>query len=101
MLVNVIWNTTPSNFRIKNRRYVCKISHDLSVPEPSDYQSGKCSHGGLGDHSSKIPARGGINKERFNVTFSPHYYLHPQASEAAVIATDFFISANNSGTNDA
>ncbi|XP_048749167.1 von Willebrand factor A domain-containing protein 7-like isoform X2 [Ostrea edulis] len=75
-----------------------KSGQDIHKPaKPSDYQSGKCSHGGLGDRSSKIPARGGINKERFNVTFSPHYYLHPQASEAAVMATDFFISANSSG----
>lgn len=65
--------------------------------EPSDSQSGKCRHGGQGDASSSIPVRGGINKERYNVTSSSHFYLHPQASEAEVKATDFFISVNKTG----
>ncbi|KAK3083716.1 hypothetical protein FSP39_001940 [Pinctada imbricata] len=69
---------------------VC-LSGSLNSP------TGKCSHGGINDTSSQIPAQGGINKERFNPQYSPHYKLHAKAAEYAVKATENFISNNETG----
>lgn len=48
---------------------------------------GKCSHGGRFDPSSSQPPRGGINKDSTSPSFSPHHTLHPQAAEAALLAS--------------
>ncbi|XP_062589587.1 von Willebrand factor A domain-containing protein 7-like [Saccostrea cucullata] len=64
----------------------------------NDITDGKLTSGYKSGQNIEKPAtRGGINKERYNVKFSPHYYLHQHASEAAVMATDYFISADKTG----
>uniref|UniRef100_A0A4W4HHR2 von Willebrand factor A domain containing 7 n=1 Tax=Electrophorus electricus TaxID=8005 RepID=A0A4W4HHR2_ELEEL len=49
--------------------------------------TGKCSHGGLLDGSRHQGAEGGINKDSTSPLFSPHHYLHKEASELATTAT--------------
>ncbi|KAK1785333.1 hypothetical protein P4O66_018719, partial [Electrophorus voltai] len=49
--------------------------------------TGKCSHGGLLDGSRHQGAKGGINKDSTSPLFSPHHYLHKEASELATTAT--------------
>ena len=52
---------------------------------------GKCSHGGFIDKSRHSTASGGINKDSTLATFSPHWYLHPEAAEVAIAASvNFF-----------
>ncbi|KAM4547257.1 von Willebrand factor A domain-containing protein 7-like [Fundulus diaphanus] len=46
--------------------------------------SGKCSHGGILDETSKIDPKGGINKDSFK---SSHGHLHTQAANLAIAAT--------------
>ena len=54
--------------------------------------NGKCGHGGPNDDKKDIVAIGGINKETSDLKWSPHYYLHQAAGEAAVQATlEFFV----------
>lgn len=49
--------------------------------------SGKCSHGGILDRSRYMGAKGGINKDSTSPLFSPHHYLHMEASKLAMEAT--------------
>ncbi|KAJ0061608.1 hypothetical protein NL108_005753, partial [Boleophthalmus pectinirostris] len=46
--------------------------------------TGKCSHGGSVDQTSKIEPKGGINKDTFG---SSHGHLHTQAANLAIAAT--------------
>uniref|UniRef100_A0A8C2ZQA2 von Willebrand factor A domain containing 7 n=1 Tax=Cyclopterus lumpus TaxID=8103 RepID=A0A8C2ZQA2_CYCLU len=48
---------------------------------------GKCSHGGILDGSRYMGAKGGINKDSTSPLFSPHHYLHMEASRLAMEAT--------------
>ncbi|XP_056297174.1 von Willebrand factor A domain-containing protein 7 [Pseudoliparis swirei] len=48
---------------------------------------GKCSHGGILDRSRYLGAKGGINKDSTSPLFSPHHYLHAEASSLALEAT--------------
>nr|XP_040048468.1 von Willebrand factor A domain-containing protein 7 isoform X1 [Gasterosteus aculeatus aculeatus] len=48
---------------------------------------GKCSHGGILDRSRYMGAKGGINKDSTSPLFSPHHYLHMEASKLAMEAT--------------
>ncbi|KAM8903729.1 von Willebrand factor A domain-containing protein 7 isoform 1-T2 [Spinachia spinachia] len=48
---------------------------------------GKCSHGGILDNSRYMGAKGGINKDSTSPLFSPHHYLHMEASKLALEAT--------------
>ncbi|XP_068568500.1 von Willebrand factor A domain-containing protein 7 [Cebidichthys violaceus] len=48
---------------------------------------GKCSHGGILDHSRYMGAKGGINKDSTSPLFSPHHYLHMEAANLAMEAT--------------
>ncbi|CAF3622581.1 unnamed protein product [Rotaria sp. Silwood1] len=52
----------------------------------------KCSHGGILDESSHIPAIGGINKDSYSLVFSPHFDLHKQAADLAVKATEQYLN---------
>ncbi|XP_043939193.1 von Willebrand factor A domain-containing protein 7-like [Protopterus annectens] len=53
---------------------------------------GKCSHGGKNDFSQNYSPVGGINKESSEPSISPHHYLHQEAADMAIKATqDFFI----------
>ncbi len=52
----------------------------------------KCSHGGILDASSLIPATGGINKDSGFLVFSPHAYLHTQAASLAVEHTEYYFN---------
>ncbi|CAF3700774.1 unnamed protein product [Rotaria sp. Silwood1] len=52
----------------------------------------KCSHGGILDESSHIPAIGGINKDSYSLVFSPHIDLHKQAADLAVKATEQYLN---------
>ncbi|XP_041081631.1 von Willebrand factor A domain-containing protein 7-like [Polyodon spathula] len=47
--------------------------------------AGKCSHGGPWDMTRKSNAKGGINKDHYT---SEHRYLHKQAADVAVSATE-------------
>lgn len=70
--------------------YTEDAAMDYLVSKPSF--GGKCSHGGVLDESSSSPAEGGINKDTASPCFSPHHYLHQQAAELAVQATDYYLS---------
>ncbi|XP_042873279.1 von Willebrand factor A domain-containing protein 7-like [Penaeus japonicus] len=70
-------------------QYVEEAANGFLVPKPSS--EGKCSHGGVLDDSSSVPAEGGINKDTASPCFSPHYHLHEQAVELAVQATDHYL----------
>ncbi|CAH1248685.1 VWA7 [Branchiostoma lanceolatum] len=62
-------------------------------PAAHSLTTGKCSHGGLNDDSRLTVPTGGINKETSVPSLSPHYYLHDQATQAAIQATtNFFIA---------
>jgi hypothetical protein len=52
---------------------------------------GKCSHGDPTDRSRLSSATGGINKSTRNCRKSPHYFLHDEAAELAVKATEVFL----------
>ncbi|KAG0715875.1 von Willebrand factor A domain-containing protein 7 [Chionoecetes opilio] len=52
----------------------------------------KCSHGGPRDRSRREGARGGINKDLPTACFSPHHYLHEEAAEQAVQATEYYLT---------
>ncbi|XP_042873278.1 von Willebrand factor A domain-containing protein 7-like [Penaeus japonicus] len=62
----------------------------ILIPKPTT--EGKCSHGGVLDDSSSVPAEGGINKDTASPCFSPHYHLHEQAAELAVQATVHYLN---------
>ncbi|XP_042873286.1 von Willebrand factor A domain-containing protein 7-like [Penaeus japonicus] len=62
----------------------------ILIPKPTT--GGKCSHGGVLDDSSSVPAEGGINKDTASPCFSPHYHLHEQAAELAVQATVHYLN---------
>ncbi|XP_068232515.1 von Willebrand factor A domain-containing protein 7-like [Palaemon carinicauda] len=70
--------------------YVDSKAEGIIVDKPKT--GGKCSHGGVLDDSASAPAEGGINKDTASPCFSPHYYLHEQAAELAVQATDYYLS---------
>eukprot|EP00118_Oscarella_pearsei_P029007 m.3463 g.3463 ORF g.3463 m.3463 type:complete len:1268 (+) comp9407_c0_seq1:67-3870(+) len=53
--------------------------------------SGKCSHGDAFDQSRERPAIGGINKSTKNHRKSPHYFLHEDAAQLAIKATEHFL----------
>ncbi|XP_027213280.2 von Willebrand factor A domain-containing protein 7 [Penaeus vannamei] len=70
-------------------QYVEEAANGYLVSKPAS--GGKCSHGGVLDDSSSVPAEGGINKDTASPCFSPHYHLHEQAAELAVQATDHYL----------
>jgi acetolactate synthase small subunit len=51
----------------------------------------KCSHGGIIDTTSNIPALGGINKDVKTSLLSPHYYHQESAANAAIESTYLFL----------
>ncbi|KAK3088060.1 hypothetical protein FSP39_014137, partial [Pinctada imbricata] len=57
----------------------------------------KCSHGGHLDKSRWFRARGGINKDSYLEKYSPHYYLHKEAADSAINATEDFIGDTANG----
>ncbi|XP_063870578.1 uncharacterized protein LOC135105872 [Scylla paramamosain] len=63
---------------------------DFIVHKPKD--AGKCSHGSVMDSSVTKAATGGINKETSSPCFSPHHHLHQQAVEAAISASELYLS---------
>ena len=56
-------------------------------PETVEVCHLKCSHGGFGDPSSDLPAKGGINKDSKSTKWSPHADLHEDAAAVAVQAS--------------
>jgi len=52
----------------------------------------KCSHGGLFDSSSSMPAYGGINKDSGYYLFSPHAHLHLLAANLAINHTEYYFN---------
>ncbi|XP_071362498.1 von Willebrand factor A domain-containing protein 7-like isoform X2 [Trachinotus anak] len=54
------------------------------LPFFSTKPTGKCSHGGAFDQTSKIEPKGGINKDEFD---SSHGHLHREAANLAIAAT--------------
>ncbi|XP_064098255.1 von Willebrand factor A domain-containing protein 7-like [Macrobrachium nipponense] len=69
--------------------YVDALATDYLVPKPTT--GGKCSHGGVLDDTAGEAPVGGINKDTASPCFSPHYYLHNEAAELAVKATDHYL----------
>ena len=61
---------------------------------------GKCSHGGLRDPTSDMPATGGINKDSPFNAWSPHYYLHDEAASVAQEATADMLRVIRRAVND-
>ncbi|XP_046576241.1 von Willebrand factor A domain-containing protein 7-like [Haliotis rubra] len=66
--------------------------------DPSVSTTGKCSHGGPWDESSSsVAALGGINKDSFLVSLSPHSHLHLVAAQAAIEHTSYFFDDEEYG----
>ncbi|XP_063588366.1 von Willebrand factor A domain-containing protein 7-like isoform X2 [Penaeus indicus] len=70
--------------------YEDEVGASFMIPKPPT--GGKCSHGGALDLSAYQPAEGGINKDTTSPCFSPHFYLHADAAEMAVQATDHYLT---------
>ncbi|XP_068237397.1 von Willebrand factor A domain-containing protein 7-like [Palaemon carinicauda] len=70
--------------------YEDALAVDYLVPKPAT--GGKCSHGGVLDNTADESPIGGINKDTASPCFSPHYYLHDEAAELAVKATDHYLN---------
>ncbi|XP_037789385.1 von Willebrand factor A domain-containing protein 7-like [Penaeus monodon] len=70
--------------------YEDEVGASFVIPKPPT--GGKCSHGGALDLSASQPAEGGINKDTTSPCFSPHFYLHSDAAEMAVQATDHYLT---------
>ncbi|KAK7087105.1 hypothetical protein SK128_001406 [Halocaridina rubra] len=69
--------------------YVDSIGDGFLIPKPPT--GGKCSHGGRLDDSTAVPEIGGVNKDTAYPCFSPHHYLHDQAAELAIQATEYYL----------
>nr|XP_053638482.1 von Willebrand factor A domain-containing protein 7-like isoform X1 [Cherax quadricarinatus] len=72
--------------------------NNRKVEKPKDVD--KCSHGGPRDKSGRVGARGGINKDLPTACFSPHHYLHEQAAQQAVRASEYYINLMRGGVGD-
>ncbi|XP_061557926.1 von Willebrand factor A domain-containing protein 7-like isoform X2 [Phycodurus eques] len=68
------------------------------IPVVSTKPSGKCSHGGALDLTSRIEPTGGINKDMFD---SEHGFLHTVAANLAVSATSEILENIRQATGDA
>ncbi|XP_069161847.1 uncharacterized protein [Procambarus clarkii] len=62
--------------------------------------TGKCSHGGSVDDSATKQAIGGINKESSSPCFSPHHYLHQQAVDLAIKASQYYLGYLRNAVGD-
>lgn len=69
-------------------------------PAAKPLNSNKCSHGGIFDVSTEIPAIGGINKDCGYFLFSPHADLHLKASDLAIKHTEYFLNQIRSNIGD-
>ena len=68
--------------------YTGQVDSEDNVIEKSN---GKCSHGGFGDPSSDLSAKGGINKDSAFYKWSPHHSLHSEAARVAQRATAYIL----------
>ncbi|XP_061608813.1 von Willebrand factor A domain-containing protein 7-like [Phyllopteryx taeniolatus] len=68
------------------------------IPVVSTKPSGKCSHGGALDLTSRIEPTGGINKDMFD---SEHGFLHTVAANLAVSATSEILENIRQAAGDA
>lgn len=76
------------------RREKCayNIKVHLIVETNDNFDQGKCGFGGSTDTENGFrTAKGGINKDRLDSTYSPHHYLHYKAFYAARRATEQFL----------
>ncbi|KAJ8306690.1 hypothetical protein KUTeg_015731 [Tegillarca granosa] len=74
-----------------------KNGQEVTKPQSTSFDKGKCSHGGPNDSTRSTTANCGINKETSDSVLSPHYDLHEHAAAAAIMATEHFISGNGTG----
>ncbi|VDI25535.1 Hypothetical predicted protein [Mytilus galloprovincialis] len=70
---------------------------NVKPPKSKGSKTGKCSHGGPGDKSRELVAKCGINKDTTLEELSPHYHLHNDAYFAAVAATKYFLTDEDTG----
>lgn len=64
----------------------------VTVETNDNFNQGKCGFGGSSDtENGDRTAKGGINKDRLDSTYSPHHHLHYQAFIAARKATEQFL----------
>lgn len=62
------------------------------TPVPKPEPSMKCSHGGILDKDTFLPAAGGINKDAGYYIFSPHADLHLVAANLAINHSEYFFN---------
>lgn len=80
--------------------YFGKRKDDI-LPDDTSYHAllyGKCRHGGIMDHGRlSTTVSGGINKQSESPLFSPHYYLHKNASNLAIQHVRFYLFSKDVG----
>ena len=69
--------------------YFDETEDDQPVNKPTNVL--KCSHGGIIDQTSDIPALGGINKDVKTTILSPHYYHQEKAADVAIESSYLFL----------
>ncbi len=84
---------------IKTKKFIYLLNWKTPVIKPDGLV--KCSHGGVLDPSSLIPALGGINKDSGFLLFSPHADLHLKAAALAINHTEFFFNKIRKNIGDA
>ena len=70
--------------------YYSKQSLEDGTPVPKPEPSMKCSHGGILDQDTDLPAAGGINKDSGYYIFSPHADLHLTAADLAITHSSYY-----------
>ncbi|XP_068223894.1 LOW QUALITY PROTEIN: uncharacterized protein [Palaemon carinicauda] len=89
-----------SGSKLSSGYYEYNVPGTASLVVPKPYRAGKCSHGGSKDDSASKKAIGGINKETTSPCFSPHHYLHKQAVDMAIAATEYYLSVLREAIGD-
>lgn len=70
--------------------YYSEQAMEDGTPVPKPEPSMKCSHGGILDQDTFLPAAGGINKDAGYYMFSPHADLHLVAANLAINHSQYF-----------
>ncbi|CAF3834201.1 unnamed protein product, partial [Rotaria sordida] len=81
-----------NNKKLLTSGYLFNQSNENHDPLSKPTTVEKCSHGGVIDDSSNVPAFGGINKDSNTLILSPHSNFHFKAVDLAIKATEQFFN---------
>ncbi|XP_064644263.1 von Willebrand factor A domain-containing protein 7-like isoform X2 [Lineus longissimus] len=77
-----------------------RAAQDIAKPNATAANQGKCSHGGTWDNSAASVPIGGINKETSDPKLSPHYHLHEDAGQLAIMASEALLDGVGGGLRE-